>query len=294
LAQNLEIKGIFLGERAPHILYCLGFQIAVIVMLWETSMQPPQNPYGQPNFGQPQGPFAPQPSQQPPRGVVSLDVIGEGWKLLSANMGVWALAGFIYLAVSGVFSLLTRATQTVGPNGLPQNSPISFLISLVSVFVTTFLVAGLMKMALSTVSTGRADLSQLGSGGSVFLSLIGANLLVGFLVGFGFLLCIVPGVIAAAGLMLVTPLVVSGQGAFAAIGASWSALSKQLGSAIVLAIVMGLIILVSMIPLFLGLIITIPLLQIVLALVYRDVFGIGGTPMQNTGYAPPPIANPNF
>lgn len=257
-------------------------------------MQPPQNPYNQPNFGQPQGAFTPQPSQQPPRGVVSLDTIGEAWKLLSANMGVWAVAGFIYLAVSGVFSLLTRATQTVGPNGLPHNSPISFLISLVSLFVTTFLVAGLMKMALSTVSTGRADLSQLGSGGNVFLSLIGANIVVGFILFFGLLMCIVPGVIAAAGLMLVTPLVVSGQGAFAAIGASWGALSKQLGSAIVLAIVMGLILIVSAIPLFLGLIITVPLLQIVLALVYRDLFGIGSAPSQNTGYIPPPIANPNF
>ena len=257
-------------------------------------MQPPQNPYNQPNFGQPQGSFTPQPSQQPPRGVVSLDTIGEAWKLLSANMGVWALAGFIYLAASGLFSLMTRATQTVGPNGLPQNSPISLLISFVSLFVTGFLLAGLMKMALSTVSTGKAELSQLGSGGDVFLSLVGANFIVGFVVAFGFLLCIVPGVIAAGGLLLVTPLVVSGRGAFGAIGASWSALSKQLGSAIVLGIVLGLILIVSMIPLFLGLIITIPLLQIVLALVYRDLFGAGGAPAQNTGYAPPPIANPNF
>lgn len=254
-------------------------------------MQPPQNPYSQPDFGQPQQPFA--PGSQQPRGIVSLDAIGEAWKLMSANMGVWVPAGLIYFAVFAVSAALQRALQGVGPRGIPVNTPGSSLVSLISLFVTAFLVAGLMKMALSTVSTGKAELSQLGSGGNVFLSVVGANIMTIIIVVIGFVLCIVPGMIAAAGLLLTIPLIVSGQGAFAAMGASWGALSKHLGSAIVLGIVLGLIILVSLIPLGLGLIISMPLLQLTLAVLHRDLFGAGAT-RQNTGYAPPPIANPNF
>ncbi len=254
-------------------------------------MQPPQSPYNQPNFGQPQQPYAPQP--QGPRGTVSLDVIGEAWKLLTANTGTWVPAGLIYFAASALFSLLQRSLQAVGPNGIPRNTPGSLIVALVSLFVTSFLAAGLMKMALSAVSGAKAELSQLGSGGNVFLSLIVANILIGLAIAIGLAFCIVPGLIAAAGLMLVAPLVVSGQGAFAALGASWGALSKHLGSAVVLAIVLGLIVIVSLIPFGLGLIISIPLLQLSLALLYRDLFGAGAG-AQNMGYTPPPIANPNF
>ena len=63
-------------------------------------MQPPQNPYNQPGYGQ--GAPAPYgaPSPQQPRGTVSLDVIGEAWKLVQPNIGQWILGILIVGAVA--------------------------------------------------------------------------------------------------------------------------------------------------------------------------------------------------
>jgi len=256
-------------------------------------MQPPQNPYNQPNYGQPQQPYAPAPQQ--PRGTVSLDVIGEAWKLVSANMGIWIGATVVYLLVQIVMSGLQRATQSTGPNGLPQSTPMSFLLSIVGIFVTQFFIAGLMTMALSTIRNGRAEFSQLTSGGAVLLPLVGAFILNAIIIGIGLVLCIVPGIIAMAGFMLITPIIVDKRaGAFGALGESWNAIKPHLGSALLLGIVLVLIVFASMIPCGLGLLVSLPLFQVSIALVYRDLFGIAGSSASNTGFTPPPIANPNF
>ncbi len=256
-------------------------------------MQPPQSPFNQPNYGQ-GAPYG-APAPQTPRGTVSLDVIGEAWKLVSANMGTWIAATAIYLVVGLIFNGLERATQTHGPSGLPQNTPFSFLILGFSIFITQFLVGGLMRMALTTVKGGKAEISEMFTAGDVLMSLVIAAIITGIAIGVGIVLCIIPGLIVASGLALVTPIIVDKrQGAIAALGESWGAMTPNLMMGIILGIVLLLIIFVSALPCGLGLLVTIPLAQVSIALVYRDLFGIGTGAPQQTGYTPPPIANPNF
>ena len=68
-------------------------------------MQPPPNPYGAPDpYGQPN------PYGTPKRGV-SMDVIGEAWKMVQANIGPWIGAAAIYLVVAIVLNFLQCALQ---------------------------------------------------------------------------------------------------------------------------------------------------------------------------------------
>lgn len=255
-----------------------------------------QNPYNQPNYGQPGygQPGYGQPGPGQPRGTVSMDVIGEAWQKVSANLGPWIGASAIYLLVTIVFQVIQTRLQGGGSNGAPQASILSLVISIASIFVTQFLIGGMMRMAINTVRTGTADLSLLFSAGNVVLSLVGAAFVTGIAVGIGFLLCIVPGVIAAIGLSMVTPLIVDGRaGAIGALGESWNAVKPHLGGAFVLFLVLFLIMIASAIPCGLGLLVSIPLIQVAIALVYRDLFGGGGMSGQTPGYTPP-IANPNY
>ncbi len=83
-------------------------------------------------------------------------------------------------------------------------------------------------------------------------------------------------------------------GAWEAISTSAKALKKHFWSSLLLLFVLALINTGGVMACCVGLFLTVPLSQIAIALVYRDLFGMGEAPPQATVYAPPPIASPNF
>lgn len=125
--------------------------------------------------------------------------------------------------------------------------------------------------------------------------MIGASILVGLSAYIGTLLCIVPGVILTIAFAMTQLLIVDKRlGAIEAMKTSWSVMMPNLGAGFVLGLVLFLVNLLGAIPCGLGLFITYPMTIVSGALVYRDLFGATGTGLPNSGYTPPPIANPNF
>lgn len=267
-------------------------------------MQPPQNPYNQPGYGQPQQPFNPQqpyaPPPQQPRGLVSLDVIGEAWKLVQPALGQWVLAVLIVGAISFGVNLVMGLLQApfAPKNGQSPGGAfymIQFVAQVVGFVVQTTAAAALFKMAISHIRTGQANLNEMFSVTNILGSILLGALLSSLITGVGILLCIIPGIIAALGLSMTQPLIVDqGLAPVDALKRSWEVMKPHLGSLFVLGLVLGLLNMAGVIACCVGLFVTYPISIVAMALVYRDMFGGASAPLQNPAFNPPPIANPNF
>ena len=269
-------------------------------------MQPPQNPYNQPGFGQqPQQPFNPQqpygaPSPGQPRGTVSLDVIGESWNLVKASLGPWIVA----MLLGGVaLFLVSLVTQLVQKPFLPSAGHglgagfwlVSLVTTVISIGINSVIIASLIRMAISQTRTGTASFNEMFGITQVAGSVLVAGLLTGLVTYIGFILCIIPGVIASLGLAMTQPVIIDQNLApVDAMKRSWEVMKPHLGSLFVLNLMLGLVNILGALLCGLGLFVTVPMSIVSIALVYRDLFGAGGSSPQNTGYTPPPIANPNF
>lgn len=250
-----------------------------------------QNPY-QPPIQPGSGAASMPPS--PRAGTVSLDVIGEAWTLLKPNLGPWIgailIVGVIQLGLTGLGNSLTPRNA----QGAQGFSVLSSVFQIISSIIGVFLTGALFKMAIQHVKTGRAEIGEMFNIGDVFLPLILASILVGLITVVGFIACIIPGIIAALGLAMVTPLVVDQKiGATDAISRSWAAMKGNLLSFFVLGLVLGIINLGGLLACGVGLLVTASLSQIAIALVYKDLF-LGGNLTTNQPPMPPtaPIANP--
>ena len=166
---------------------------------------------------------------------------------------------------------------------------------IISFVISTAVGAALIRMAIANVRTGTANLNEMFSVTDILGPIIIGALLTTLVTYIGFALCIIPGFIAALGLAMTQPLIVDQKmQPVDAMKASWAALQPNLGSFFVLGLVVVLLNLAGAIPCGLGLFVTYPISIVALALVYRDLFGLGAGTTQPTGYIPPPIANPNF
>ena len=234
---------------------------------------------------------------QPARaGTVSMDVITEAWTLLKPEVGMWIAAALIYGAISGALN----GVQNVVGLAIPDKESAPFLLlslgfSVVGTMIGGLLGAGLFKMAIHHVRTGKADISQMFSVFDSVGAIIAATLLTTLAILLGVIACIIPGIIAALGLAMTTPVVVDQKvDAIEAIKRSWAAMKPNLGAFFVLCLVLFIINIGGFCACLIGLLFTIPLTQLALALVYRDLFGIGNAsnfaPAPN--YPPPPIASP--
>ena len=232
-----------------------------------------------------------------------MDVIGEAWNVLKPQIGMWIAATLIYFVIAGIFStpraIVQASIQTQMQNGQTPSPGASILVSilgLLSWVVSAVLSAGLIKMAIHQVRTGRADIGEMFSITSVIGSVLIAALLTTIATVLGLCACGVGAIIVGLGLLMTNPLIVDQQAnAIDAIKRSWDVCKGNLGGLFVLSLVLGLINIGGACACGVGLFVTFPLSQIAIALVYRDLF-LGGTMAPQTpsapNYPPPPIASP--
>lgn len=253
-------------------------------------MQSPQNPYSD----QPGSNPSVVPGALPARGPeISFDSIGQAWKLLQPNLGTWIGAFVVYVVITGIFNMMQGAISPKDANGAPQIGPLYFLFSLIGFVVGQFLLGGLMRMAIATVRTGRAEFGQMFSAGDVIPNLIGAGILTTIATVIGFFLCVVPGLLLSGLFMFVTPLIVDKRmGAIEAITGSLNALKPQMWMALLFVIVLGLVAGAGVLACGVGVLVTAPLALIALAITYNNFFGGGQTSIQPPMPPSAPIANP--
>ena len=248
-------------------------------------------------MGAPVGAGSPMPPQNSAN-PVSTDVIGQAWELLKPQIGMWVVAILIYIAITGVFSVLSGIVGAVGGEDPSIIATfLSLLINVASTLVGFLVVAGLIKMALHHIRTGQAEIGKMFEITDVIAPVLIAGIIVTIATFAGFLLLIIPGVIVALGLSMVNPLIVDQKtDAIESIKRSWETCKPHLGALFLLYLVLGLVNLAGACACGLGLFVTLPLTQLAIALTYRNLFGLSageaGTMPSASPFPPPPIASP--
>lgn len=216
--------------------------------------------------------------------------IGDAWRILKAQPGMWAAAlilMFVAWIVVQMIPLLNFFAGILAPFGYAAialaadeqrrtgNFELKTLLGgfekhampLVGVGLTTFL-AGIVFLIVLAIFLGADIVRALaGSGNPDPTTFLSTKFWLAFLIGF---LVMLP--IAFATYLAPQLIVLNGQPAIEAMKMSLAGCAKNILPGIVFLICAMLMVFASMIPLLLGLLITMPIMAITSYTVYRDIF----------------------
>ena len=257
------------------------------------------SPYGSGNPGNPE--YRPSPK-------VRFEAIGEAWQMFTQQMGTWISALLILFGIIfavymvfgfGVFGLLIAAggSRHAGEAGaaLGMLFLAELVMGLVMLTIAAYMTGGLIRMALKQVRGAPISISDLFSGGDVFLPVLGATLLCALAAGAASLLFVIPGWIVAGLLFLTIPLIVDQKmGVIEAMTTSWNALKSDWLMATLFALVMPLIAGLGALACGVGALFTYPLLYLGMAVLYRDFFMNAPTSQFNPSMPYPPPTGGNY
>ncbi|BCW98418.1 MAG: hypothetical protein KatS3mg024_1245 [Armatimonadota bacterium] len=220
---------------------------------------------------------------------VRFEAIGEAWNLFKADAGTWVVTSLIALIVLGVViaavnlvnNLFTEAAQISSPAMTPAALLAAFgsmiIVQIISSLITTVawvvVTAGIYRMALRRMRGEQVSAGDLFNIGDVFPQVLVAGLLASVIVTIGYLLCIIPGIIAGGLLMFTVPLIVDRQmDGVEAISTSFRILSADLLNAVLFYAVLSFIVFIGLLACGVGILVTFPLYPLGVAIVYRDFF----------------------
>ena len=195
-------------------------------------------------------------------------VLSEAWKLTSGFKGTYLGGLLIYAVIMMVTSGVSRFLGSDA--GL-----LATIAQLVSLLVSLPLAVGLMMMAIKR-SVGMAT-----SASMVFdyyprtLPIFLLYLLMMVMVTIGFVLLVLPGIYLMFAYMLALPLLVDkNTGLWEALETSRKAITPCWFRVFGLMIIVGVVVLISALPLGIGLIWTVPFYGLVMGIVYRNLVGV--------------------
>jgi len=211
---------------------------------------------------------------------IRLEAIAEAWKYIKAEMGIWALATFLMLAVTFLLVAIPyfAAISLIMGNRNPDLGTMlafygyAFLAMLLGYAGHAIFFAGMYHMAMKQIQGEKirmGDMFRLG-GPSIF-SHIGIGIVTIIGVTIGSIACYVPGFIIGGLLMFAQPIVVHQKiGAIPAIRQSWTLLKGQIWMATALYLILSLAASLGSLACLVGILFTYPLFPLTISIVYRD------------------------
>lgn len=259
----------------------------------------PPVPPAAPPVAPPPGGYAPPPpgyaAPPPPAGGygyaaapsgtdIVMDGVKYGWKKFTENVGPWIIGSLIWVFGYGLVSWviwIALAAVLSSNSTVTTYNDVSIVTSGGLNWIGTLVVTGVIVLlgvlvqvaflnAGLTVATGRSlsvgDFFKFPNFGSVFVT----ALLVGLTVGVGYVLCIVPGVVAA--FFLAFSVLISldrGLGAVDSMKASIELVKNNVVTVLLLAIAVGILNAIGSIVCGIGVIVTLPVAVVAAVYVYR-------------------------
>ena len=205
------------------------------------------------------------------------EVLNEAWQSTKGAKGsIWAAVGVMYLImlILGLgLGFLQAAIGLTAESAAGVWAEIG-VQSLVSALSTLF-TAGLMYIGVRRAADKPISWKMVFDGVPMAVKLIIASILMTLLVISGFFLLILPGIYLGVGYTMTLPLMLNRKlEPWQAMEVSRKAIHKVWWKVFGLFFIMGLIYLVSSIPLGIGLIWTVPMSVILVGVVYRYLFGV--------------------
>ena len=176
-------------------------------------------------------------------------------------------ATFILGGVVGIFGALSDsiALMFVG----------EILISLLASALAYPFMAGINMVGIRRAADQPLSFNEIFSHFGRTVSLIITAVVMMLLIYLGMILLLIPGIYLGVAYLLAVPLVVErGLSPWQALEASRKAITQHWFKVFGLFIVLGLIIIVSAIPLGIGLVWSIPLMVVAMGVLYRTIFGV--------------------
>jgi uncharacterized membrane protein len=258
----------------------------------EPSSTPPDasSTSGAPSYGSTEPPAGETPPSAPPpppppapggsaEGFSAPDAIGWGWRKFTENVGPILIGVLIVIVVSIVVGILAGIVSgggtTFGPGGATADFSIAGLLAnLVSTAVSIVLGAVFARAALDVVD-GRAFDFPGAFGRINIVNVIIAAVLVSILVTIGFILLVIPGIVALFLTYFTTLYIVDDDATspVTAISDSVKLISSNVGDALLLALLNVLVLIAGAIALLVGLVVAYPVTALASAYAYRRFRG---------------------
>jgi hypothetical protein len=219
-------------------------------------------------------------------------IFDEAWRQVSGKKGTCWIACIMYFAVVMVFSFvldfvlgrmglhsdgLSSKLLAQPPGDVMHQSFASAASSIIELFVTVPLSAGLFMLGLKLVVRAPVEVTEIFQHFDKVLALVGTTLLMYLMIFIGLCFFILPGIYLMLAYTQAIALVVEkGLKPWEALEASRKAMTHHWFGFLGLYFLAGLLMLVSALPLFIGLIWTLPFSLLLNGVVYRTVFGYEG------------------
>jgi len=244
---------------------------------------------GPPSYGSTPPPAGETPPPPPPppaapggsaEGFSAPDAIGWGWGKFKDNVGPILIGVAIVFVVTVVVNILSGLVSggsgsPFGPSsGMMEFSIAGFLASLVSTAVSVLLGAVFARAALDVVDGRPFDFP--GAFGRVnIVNVLIAAVLVSVIVTIGFILLVIPGIVALFLTYFTTLFVVDddADSPVKAISDSVKLISANVGDSLLLALLNVLVLIAGAIALLVGLIVAYPVTALATAYAYRKFRG---------------------
>lgn len=240
------------------------------------------NPYAAPasNLQQPTGDQVPSIEEALARGYdFSIgELISESWNRVKGTKGI-IIGGFLVFYV-----VLMLATLILGGvigifGALSENLFLAFVgeivISLLASALAYPFMAGINMVGIRRAADQPISFNEIFSHFGRTVPLVITAVVMMLLIYLGMFLLLIPGIYLGVAYLLAIPLVVErGLSPWQALEASRKAITQHWFKVFGLFLLLGLIVMVSAIPLGIGLVWTIPLMVIAMGVLYRTIFGV--------------------
>jgi hypothetical protein len=207
-------------------------------------------------------------------------LISESWRLVASSKGI-LIGGFLlyYAAIMLVNTVLGFVLSLVGlepgEDNLVGMFTSQFAIGILGSVLTYPLLAGLMLVGIRRAAGQEINFNQIFLAFNNPIPVIITGILMSVMVYAGMLLLLLPGIYLAFAYTLALPLVLErGLSPWQALETSRKAISQHWFKVFGWAMLLGLIILLSAIPLGIGLVWTMPMWMISTGILYRTIFGV--------------------
>lgn len=201
------------------------------------------------------------------------DAIGYGWNAFTANVGPLAVIGLVVVLASGLSNWLSRGYD---------NAFISLAGAVLGAFISLVIGLGLIRAALRILDGGRPSAEDVVSTQDIGPYIL-ASLMVALIVSVGFILCIVPGLIAGYLLQFYGYAIIDRKAdsvttapqstPTGALRASFEVAANNVGPLILLAVLCFLLNFAGLLLCIVGLLVTVPVTAIAVAYAWRYFSG---------------------
>ncbi len=212
--------------------------------------------------------------------------ISGGWNLFKQEWKTWSLMGTLFflpvliiVVLAAIGIMVLAAQRHPGPGQVIVMILITVFMMLGILVYVSYVMAGMYKAAFKQIRGEKIEVSDIWTGGSLTMKILGANIMITFFTLIGAVMCYLPAFIVGGWLYFTLPLIVKkGAGVFEAMSQSFDLTKKDWLMFTLFAFVVSMIGQVGVYACYIGIVFSLPLLYTISAVAYVDCFEGGYKP----------------